>query len=364
MKSAYSHNANPNIFELRSKKKAVQRARFGLESEALKRFKVLQDNCENSLKGPLVEAYRYHFNTPGKMIRAQLAFQSATFHSASEADADRWGFAVELIHNASLIHDDICDSDLLRRGRQSVLAKFGHQTALCLGDALIAHAFGLLSRESIPRVLIAKLAFMVRDCSGGQAQEFDTRGYPDWSKYCEIAGGKTASLLAGAVEGGALFDPTANDNLTRSRCCDQLALVYQMLNDTRNIVNSKHLKTPSSDFSNRRPNAVIVLFRDSLSADERGVFDSSLNEKVLTGESSYAITENSWWERLVTSDIGRRVEDKIASIMKDTESEFQQLPPVMQQIISPLLAHATEVVAEQNQALNSQFTLHAKKRNG
>ena len=361
---AFSLKSQPNIFELPTTKNSVEKVHLGLNSDTLKRFEILQANCEDFLDGPLVEAYRYHFHTPGKMIRAQLAFQSAILHSASEADADRWGFAVELIHNASLIHDDICDSDFLRRGRQSVLSKFGHQTALCLGDALIAHAFGLLSRESIPRMLIAKLASMVRDCSGGQAQEFDTGGYPDWSKYCEIAGGKTASLLAGAVEGGALFDPTANDNPIRSRCCHQLALVYQMLNDTRNIVNSKDSKSPSSDFSNRRPNIVVVLFRDSLSVEEREGFDVSLSGKTQVNRSFDTLTENAWWERLVTSDISRTVEDKIASIMRNTESDFEQLSPAMQQIISPLLTHATEVVAEQNLALFNQSTLYAKNRNG
>ena len=361
---AFSRKAKPNIFELPTAKNDVKKVHLGLNCETLKRFETLQENCENFLAGPLKEPYRYHFRVPGKMIRAQLAYQSAILYSASEADADRWGFAVELIHNASLIHDDICDSDLLRRGRQSVLAKYGHQTALCLGDALIAHAFGLLSRESIPRVLIAKLASMVRDCSGGQAQEFDTRGYPDWSRYCEIAGGKTASLLAGAVEGGALFDPTANDNLMRSRCCHQLALVYQMLNDTRNIVTPRDSKTPSSDFLNCRPNVVIVLFRDSLSAAERKGFDVSLDGKMQADKSFDTMAENSWWERLVTSDIGKTVEDKIASIMRDTESNFARLSPAMQQIISPLLTHATEAVAEQNLALIRQSAPYAKNQNG
>ena len=364
MKSAYSMKANPNIFKFRRSANAEKSGVAGHESDMLKRFKVLQANCENALNGPLLEAYRYHFNAPGKMIRAQLAFRSAVTHSASEADADRWGFAVELIHNASLIHDDICDSDLVRRGRKSAMAKFGHQTALCLGDAIIAHSFGLLSRESIPRVLIAKLASMVKDCSGGQAQEFDTCGYPDWSKYCEIAGGKTASLLAGAVEGGALFDPTVGDNPILSKCCYRLALVYQMLNDTRNIVASMHSRMPSSDFSNRRPNAVIVLFRDSLNTDERESFDISVSGKTHGNGSIDALAENFWWERLVTSNIGSTAADKIATLMRETKSDFEQLPFAMQQIISPLLAHATKVVAEQNLVLSNQSTLHAKKRNG
>ena len=242
------------------------------------------------------------------------------------------------------------------------MAKFGQQTALCLGDALIAHAFGLLSRESIPRALIAKLASMVRDCSGGQAQEFDTRGYPDWSRYCDIAGGKTASLLVGAVEGGALFDPAVSENPLLSKCCYQMALAYQMLNDCQNVVSSIRSRSPSSDFSKARPNALIVLFRDSLNDEERNEFDVSLRKDPKTDLDLKL--EGLWWERLVASNIPQIVEERITSIMSETQSDYEQLPPVMQQIISPLMAHTINAVAEQNIALSVQPTHYAKKQNG
>ena len=242
------------------------------------------------------------------------------------------------------------------------MAKFGQQTALCLGDALIAHAFGLLSRESIPRALIAKLASMVRDCSGGQAQEFDTRSYPDWSRYCEIAGGKTASLLVGAVEGGALFDPAVSENPLLSKCCYQMALAYQMLNDCQNIVSSIRSRSPSSDFSKARPNALIVLFRDSLNDEERNEFDVSLRKDSKTDLDIQL--KGLWWERLVTSNMPQMVEERITSIMSETQSDYEQLPPVMQQIISPLMAHTISAVAEQNIALSGQSTHYPKKQNG
>ena len=361
---ANSHRliTNQNIVTLHRECDAGDIAEVRFNRNPLDRLKVLHEQCETSLNGALTEAYLFHFTKPGKMLRAQLAIQSARVHSADAADADRWGFAVELIHNASLIHDDICDSDLFRRGRQSVMAKFGQQTALCLGDALIAHAFGLLSRESIPRALIAKLASMVRDCSGGQAQEFDTRGYPDWSRYCEIAGGKTASLLAGAVEGGALFDPAVSKNPLLSKCCYQMALAYQMLNDCHNIVSSILSRTPSSDFSKARPNALIVLFRDSLSDEERNEFDVSLRKDSKTDLDTQL--KGLWWDRLVISNMPQMLEEKICSIMSKTQSDYEQLSPAMQQIIAPLMTHTINAVAEQNIALSVQPTHYAKKQNG
>tara|TARA_B100002052_G_scaffold1405_1_gene1292 strand:+ start:1221 stop:2345 length:1125 start_codon:yes stop_codon:yes gene_type:complete len=361
---ANSHRliTNQNIVTLHRECDAGDIAEVRFNRKPLDRLKVLHEQCETSLNGALTEAYLFHFTKPGKMLRAQLAIQSARVHSADAADADRWGFAVELIHNASLIHDDICDSDLFRRGRQSVMAKFGQQTALCLGDALIAHAFGLLSRESIPRALIAKLASMVRDCSGGQAQEFDTRGYPDWSRYCEIAGGKTASLLAGAVEGGALFDPAVSENPLLSKCCYQMALAYQMLNDCHNIVSSILSRTPSSDFSKARPNALIVLFRDSLSDEERNEFDVSLRKDSKTDLDTQL--KGLWWDRLVISNMPQMLEERICSIMSETQSDYEQLSPAMQQIIAPLMTHTINAVAEQNIALSGQSTHYAKKQHG
>ena len=362
MTSSHTLIGNKNIVKLPRNSDAGGIAEVRFNRKPLDRLKLLHEQCESSLNSTLTQAYLFHFAKPGKMLRAQLAIRSARVHSADAADADRWGFAVELIHNASLVHDDICDSDLFRRGRQSVMAKFGQQTALCLGDALIAHAFGLLSRESIPRALIAKLASMVRDCSGGQAQEFDTRGYPDWSRYCEIAGGKTASLLVGAVEGGALFDPAVSEKPLLSKCCYQMALAYQMLNDCQNIVSSIRSRSPSSDFSKARPNAVIVLFRDSLSDDKRNEFDISLRKGSKTHLDIQL--EDLWWERLVTSNMPQMVEERITSIMRETQSDYEQLPPVMQQIISPLMAHTISAVAEQNIALSGQPTHYAKKQNG
>ena len=363
MKNGHSATS-ASIVRLRPNPPADVSADLIFDDETLKRLSALQTQCENSLNGPLVDAHSHHFNTPGKMIRAQLAYQSARVHSASMADADRWGFAVELIHNASLIHDDICDSDLLRRGQQSVMAKFGHQTALCLGDALIAHAFGLLCRESIPKAVIAKLASMVRDCSGGQAQEFDARDYPNWSKYCDIAVGKTSSLLAGAVEGGTLFDPAVGENPLLSRCCHQLALVYQILNDTGNVFASIHSKIPSSDYAMVRPNALIVLFRESLNIEERKDFDRAMGENSFDNTDRAMPVKRLWWDRLVNSDIGSALEGRVTSIMSETYSDYEQLPHAIQHIISPLLSHANKAVAKQDFAVETPPKLYPKKQNG
>ena len=357
-------NANTSISDFHRPPFAIDGLSSIFRNGTQKKFNFLKDQCEDSLEISLAAAFRYHFECPGKMLRAQLAYESARAHSASEADAERWGFAVELVHNASLLHDDICDSDYFRRGRASVMAKFGHQTALCLGDGLLAHAFAILARESIPRALIAKLASMIRSCSGGQAQEFAHVDYPDWSKYCEIAQGKTASLLAGAVEGGALFDPVIESIPRLSDCCSRLALIYQILNDVKNIDSAICENTQATDFCNVRPNALIVLFRDTLTPEDRKDFDNSLNKASLSPVTSQNRVENLWWETLIESDIRYAVQDKIGSIMAETELQLSQLPSALQNVLYPLLIHAKNSIAKQSLPLNNQKVLFTKERNG
>ena len=97
---------------------------------------------------PLSLAAAHHFENPGKMLRATMVMRGAHLLNVDNAAAVRWAAAVELLHNASLVHDDICDGDKLRRGQQAVWAKFGRHVALTLGDWLIALSFELASEAA------------------------------------------------------------------------------------------------------------------------------------------------------------------------------------------------------------------------
>ena len=81
---------------------------------------------------PLSSAAAHHFEHPGKMLRARMVMRGAHLLSIDNTAAIRWAAAVELLHNASLVHDDICDGDKICRGQQAVWAKFGRHVALTL----------------------------------------------------------------------------------------------------------------------------------------------------------------------------------------------------------------------------------------
>jgi geranylgeranyl pyrophosphate synthase len=116
----------------------------------------------------------------------------------------RWAAAVEILHNASLVHDDICDGDMVRRGMPSVWAQHGKDTALALGDWLIALSFELASEAACigqtPK-LVSVLSHHMAATTTGQALEFAIDSYPSWSKYMDISTGKTGPFICRLCRG-------------------------------------------------------------------------------------------------------------------------------------------------------------------
>lgn len=144
--------------------------------------------------------------TRGKLIRPALALLSAS--ASGGADQQRLWLAgtVELIHIASLIHDDIIDAADLRRGTSTVNMLWGNQVAVLLGDYLFATAFDLVSRIRHPDVAPAvAMAAVHMSQAEIQAVKIGGEPYDDEATYFGIIEGKTARLFSAACRAGALI---------------------------------------------------------------------------------------------------------------------------------------------------------------
>lgn len=155
--------------------------------------------------------------TRGKLMRPALALLSV--QACGGADGQRLHLAatVELIHIASLVHDDIIDAADLRRGTSTVNALWGNQIAVLLGDYLFATAFNLVSRIRHPEVApVIALAAVAMSQAEIQAVKIGGEPYEDEATYFAIVEGKTARLFSAACRAGALIagaPPTAADAL-------------------------------------------------------------------------------------------------------------------------------------------------------
>ena len=281
---------------------------------------------------PLAEAARHHFAKPGKMLRAKMALSAAKLLKIDQAAALHWSTAIEVLHNASLIHDDICDGDKMRRGRVAVWTKFGRDVALTLGDWLIALSFELAAeaaqRSNTP-MLVKILAKHMATTTAGEAAEFSIQSSYSWDNYLKIAGDKTAPLLTAPLEGIAAMALYGDPAGAIGSYFRHLGEAYQIANDILNFRASDGAADCGSDLARRAPNAVIVLYRERMKDDEALAFDRWCKEG-----SNDNLTY--WLEKIVASDALTQSAGRMQSILSASIRCIAEMPVELQTAIAPV----------------------------
>ena len=186
----------------------------------------------------LAQASQHHFSSRGKRTRSKLMF-AATPHIQNSQALVHAGAAIELIHEASIVHDDIQDQTTRRRGLPTVWRKFGANAALLLGDHLVAAAFRSIAEapdiDNIKTPLMLELSESVsRAASGQHLQLTNETGGDAEGFYVNVAINKTGALLALPLQFASLFNrKVASDTMAARRCGEQLGLAYQILDDLK-----------------------------------------------------------------------------------------------------------------------------------
>lgn len=175
------------------------RAQFETELESY--LKTLPDN---NLHNPV----KYILSLGGKRFRPLLVLLSASAFGKLEKRVFKAAMAVEIFHNFSLVHDDIMDEAPLRRGKETVHAKWDENTAILSGDAMLIEAYKLLAEtgnESLKELLDLFNTTSAEVCWGQQLDmDFETRSDVQADSYIEMIGLKTAVLLGCALKMGAI----------------------------------------------------------------------------------------------------------------------------------------------------------------
>ena len=146
----------------------------------------------------LGEVLRHVASRKGKMLRPRLVLL-ATGAGGGDPAADSsvmLAAAVELVHNASLLHDDVVDLSLERRGQPSANSLFGNKVAILSGDYLLAKAMELVDRSGVAGASSTLLAAVRTMSEGELLQLSNTNLKPQLPAYLDIIGRKTASLMA------------------------------------------------------------------------------------------------------------------------------------------------------------------------
>jgi geranylgeranyl pyrophosphate synthase len=233
---------------------------------------------EHSRSGAAFNAQmsRYHLSTGGKRLRALIPCWVYESCGAPCEQAILLGCALEMVHNATLVHDDLQDGDVLRRGQPTVWKNWSPAQAINCGDAMFEFAVELLTEIDLDpaRLLrvIRRVTRGVLQVIEGQAQEFVMKDepYPTLERYLGVIRGKTAALVATSV-GSALLALGQDEAviLAAEDAAMRAGTLFQLQDDLLDIYGDKGRDRAGSDIAEGKVSALIALLNERASPADR-----------------------------------------------------------------------------------------------
>lgn len=204
----------------------------------------------NARRPTAATAATVHLNAAGRRIRARLALHAGEALGMADTDAVSLAAAAELLHNASLVHDDIQDRTVTRRGEDAIWLAFGTDIALCAGDLMLSAAYAALADLSTT-ARVPALIRLVHDRTGdairGQSADLAVRSSAELSveEYSAIAAAKSGALLGLPLE--LVFIAVGDDGAAvhARLAATHFAIAYQIADDIVDLADDLRAVKPA-----------------------------------------------------------------------------------------------------------------------
>lgn len=293
----------------------------------------LQHGAVSDSEQALKRAALYHLQQPGGQWRGRLTLAVAYYIQLPTGHSRRLAAACELLHNASLIHDDLQDRDRLRRGQATVWCQFGDEMAINLGDYFIVQTFALVARIACSGErqgqLLALFSRAAAAAIRGQVKEFtalDVNANTELlQRYVATARGKSGALFALPGEAALLLaDCPPRMRASLKQALLDYGLLYQILDDLNDLTEQKAGRQGGSDLRQRRLTALAIAFlRRATSAQRRDFW------AFLTADSaSVSAQEEAFWRHaLVESGVVETTHRYARRVKQAVFARLNALPP-------------------------------------
>jgi octaprenyl-diphosphate synthase len=299
------------------------------------------------LEPEIQEHVRYVFGHSGKRLRPMLVAYSGWEGPAENGSAElvRLGSIVELVHLATLVHDDILDEADTRHRQETAAKKYGPAAAVLIGDVLFSHALKLAAEFPTTEICRVVAQATARVCAGEIAQTYQ-RGKVNYSRdfYYRVIQLKTAELFEVACKLGAKVSGYSEEFSEAAGLFGRhLGIAYQIFDDLVDLYADESMigKTLGTDLEKGKFTLPLLLLLEKVAPDERDALLARFNSG----------------DKTVAADFTKRLHDfpifdEVAAIFEAelkkatvAVAPFSQLPPVaaMQKIAALVRAQLTRI---------------------
>ncbi|MGB4058250.1 MAG: polyprenyl synthetase family protein [Alphaproteobacteria bacterium] len=219
----------------------------------------------------------------GKRIRPLMTLASTAIYDGEMKRSHSLAAAVEFIHTATLLHDDVVDESDQRRGQDSANMVFGNQASVLVGDFLFSRAFQLMVDDGsleVLRILSDASAIIAQ----GEVMQLSTANNlsTTMGEYLEVIRAKTAALFAAACEVGPVVagaEPSAAKAMAEYGL--NLGIAFQIADDALDYAGGQDKigKTPGDDFREGKMTAPVLIALMSATSDERNFWKRTMADK-------------------------------------------------------------------------------------
>jgi geranylgeranyl pyrophosphate synthase len=208
---------------------------FDTISNQLERFEIKYGEILESDSVIIRKITEHLHGATGKRLRPALIYLTA---GRADEDALYPALAMELIHTATLLHDDVIDESATRRGIETVNHKWNNLISVLMGDYLFAKAFGLLVKAGKPELMASFATATERVSIGELNQAFYTGDFDiKEDTYIQVIADKTASLFACSAEAGAICSGHDPGTCRQLRCYgENLGMAFQIADDLLDLI--------------------------------------------------------------------------------------------------------------------------------
>ena len=315
-------------------KKQINNSYFDLKNSVEEKLILVEEKIKNKLTSEvdLVQKISdYHIKTGGKRLRALLTLGSSKLCGYLKGGRDiNLAACVELIHGATLLHDDVIDNGDMRRGKKTTNVIWGNQSSILAGDYLLSRCFEMMVEDGNLEVL-KLLSSTSAKIAQGEILQLQHKGEVDMLEetYLKIISSKTAVLFSAATKVGAILAERNNKEKEALEFYGKnLGLTFQIADDTLDYNSNINLfgKNTGNDFYEGKITLPIILLFQQTNDSEKKQLENIFNKNIRS-ENDFSDVLKLISKYKIISKCYKKAEHFInlasnsLSIFKDTEEK-------------------------------------------